>query len=126
MLSLLQKLPTLVPFLVGKVETQSCKRHLADLKTELNDATEDGANKATLPMVKKAICKIPKSCTEEIFRALKKMVQSGGMVEKVAKTFLEGKGLDLETADLLIMGYVENLCGADLNDDDLAKIMEEL
>jgi len=114
-LSLLQKLPTFIPFIAMKVESTDCKKKLNDFRTELTQATETaGQSKATLPMMKEALCKVPNTCTQEVVGALKKMVQTGGMVEKMAKSFLDQKGIDLETADVLLLAYVESLCDGTL------------
>lgn len=110
-LAILQKLPTFVPFLAAKIETQECKDRLNDFKTELTSASATlGENKQSLPTMKRALCKIPNKCTLEVMGALKKMVTTGGMVEKLVKGYLDGKGVDIDTVDVLLLAYIETLC----------------
>jgi len=129
LMSMFSKLPAMLPFLVAKIETESCKRSLMQFKKDVEASTKGmgEGNKNYIPRTKEALCKVPSSCIGEALGVVKGMVKSGGLMEKVAKTFLEGKGLDVDTVDVLIAAYVENLCnGSGESDEDIAAMLDEL
>ena len=126
LMGLLGKLPAALPFLVAKVESDSCRKNLLIFKEDMDGVSS--VSKDYIPHVQKSICKVPIECMSEVVGALKKMVQSGGIFEKVAKTFLESKGLDIDTVELLIIGYLENMCSKEAKPavGEEAKPLEEL
>lgn len=104
--TVLSKLPLLVPLFQTRVKTEKCKTDLqAFSKNVLSDSGD------AVVVLQREICALDYSCIEETVQAMKKMVQTGGFVEKMAKTFLEGKGVDLDTLDILILAYIQENCG---------------
>lgn len=110
LLSILQKLPSAIPFLMAKVKTDECKRDLRDFSGAVRQTPKE--LEGTIEGMRGAVCKVPTDCIQQVLDALREMVSTGGMVEKMVRGFLEGKGLDLESVDFLLLGYLETLCSS--------------
>lgn len=120
LVSILQKLPTAIPFLMAKVKTDECKRDLRDFTVNMRETPKE--LEGTIDGLRTSICKVPTGCVQEVLDAIKQMVSTGGMVEKMVRSFLENKGVDLESVDFLLLGYLESICSS----SNSGRIAEEL
>ncbi|KAH9258927.1 hypothetical protein BASA82_000282 [Batrachochytrium salamandrivorans] len=108
LLSILRKLPSAVPFLMAKVKTDECKRDLRNFSAAVRQSPKE--LEGTIEGIRATLCKVPTDCIQEVLDAMREMISTGGMVEKMVRGFLEGKGVDLESVDFLLLGYLETLC----------------
>ena len=128
LMGMLQKVPAMLPFLLPKLETEECKTNLRNFKDEFESVVGPSATpgKNSVSGMRQALCKVPSNCIGEVVGAIKKMAATGGFMEKMINKMLESKGLDLETADILVRGYVENLCSTETTDEEVASQLDEL
>jgi hypothetical protein len=113
LLPILQKLPRVAPFIASKFDDDMCQTKFNEFKVDTdNAAMKAGIELPTEAILKVTACRIPQSCVQKFADTFKKMLNQGGLIEKVSREYFGGKkGVDIAKIDIILMEGVKNFCG---------------
>lgn len=108
----LQKLPRVAPFIASKFDDEFCQEKFHEFKRDTDTATSQAdLQLPTKTMLKMTVCRIPETCVLRFATAFKRMLNQGGLVEKVSREYFEGKkGVDITKMDVILTEGIQSFC----------------
>jgi hypothetical protein len=115
-LSILEKLPIILPFITNMMESETCKQNLTTISEDFHLVGSSGLGTNANSGLKSKICNLSPQCFTEMFKLVGRQLSDEGFFASLILTMLGYKNYDdFLLQEQIFLHYISSMCDTSLN-----------